>query len=179
MTEMRSSIVVQSSPAKERGRGKEISDDVDSVRIVAKRHGRDAMQGSMRGGRARRLSDAPARDALASNSVASGKGTAFVVFRAEAGRADGGNDRQKLLEGHVQVQETTLAEDPSVVIEDFIRNHQRQARERRDRGKSPRLFDVRQFSRGHVTNPFAALAGGIVTLISQRNDFTSGASRHE
>ena len=115
----------------------------------------------------------------ASTLLGGGKGAGFVVFGAKTGRTDRGDDCQKLFEGHVQIQETTLAKNPTIVVEDFIGNHQRQARERRDRGKTPRVIDSpRLGGRGH----FDGIIGDTVetvAVIPERNHLTSGASRHE
>ena len=109
-------------------------------------------------------------------SVADRKRAGFVVLRAKTGRADRGDHGQKLLERHVKIEETTLAEDPSIVVEDLIRDHQGEARKRRDRRKTPRLFDAWQPDCGGVLE-ISTL--GTVTFISERNYFTSGTSRHE
>jgi hypothetical protein len=41
--------------------------------------------------------------------------------------ADSGHDYEKLFESHLKVEKAALTEDPAVIVEDFIRNHQRQA----------------------------------------------------
>jgi hypothetical protein len=43
-------------------------------------------------------------------------------------RADGGDHREKRFESHIQVSESALAEEPSIVIEDLVRDHRGQRR---------------------------------------------------
>jgi len=61
-------------------------------------------------------------------SVARPDWVAFVVFGTECGGTYSGHDHEKLLERHLKVEKAALTEDPAVIVEDFIRNHQRQAR---------------------------------------------------
>jgi hypothetical protein len=123
--------------------------------------------------------------AAISASVTGGQSAGLVVLGAEAGRADCRDHCEKLLEGHVEIQKTALAEDPSVVIEDFIGDHHGEAWKGRDRGKAPRSFDARQFDYRRVPETLSesGLSGDTVVrtvaLIPERNHFTSGASRHE
>src|SRR5581483_3562246 len=77
-------------------------------------------------------------------SIAGYDRIALVVLGAKPGRAHGGHYGQELLEGHLQIDEAALAENPSVVIEDLVGNHQRQPRQARDDREAARL-DVRRF----------------------------------
>src|SRR5882762_3569117 len=51
---------------------------------------------------------------------------AGVILRAEASRTHRGDHGQELLERHLEIEEATLAENPSVVIQNLIRDHHRQ-----------------------------------------------------
>jgi len=73
-----------------------------------------------------------------SGSIAGVDRVALVVFRTEPGRADSCHDGEKLLEGHLKVEKAALTEDPAVIVEDFIRNHQRQAGLAGDKRKTSR-----------------------------------------
>jgi len=82
-------------------------------------------------------------------------------------------------EGHMQIEEATLTEDPSIVIEDFIWNHQRESRERGNSWKAPRLVDSRGIDRERVTDQFVDRAIDAIAFIAERYHVISGASRHE
>src|SRR5215472_7433552 len=70
---------------------------------------------------------------------------AGIVLRAQPGGADRRDHGEKLLERHLQVQESTLAEDPSVVIENFVRNRNRQLRKSTDCRKRTRIGRMNGF----------------------------------
>jgi hypothetical protein len=55
---------------------------------------------------------------------------ARIVFRAQAGRTYRRYHSQELLEGHLEIKKPALAKDPSVVVQDLVRDHHRQARQR-------------------------------------------------
>ncbi len=53
---------------------------------------------------------------------------ARVVLGTKSARIHRRDDRKKLLEGHVKIQEATLAEYPSKVFENLVGDHRGQAR---------------------------------------------------
>src|SRR5271169_4729155 len=55
---------------------------------------------------------------------------ARVVFGAQPGRTDGGDHGQKLLERHLEIEKSALAENPAVVVEDLVGDHHRQTWQR-------------------------------------------------
>jgi hypothetical protein len=117
---------------------------------------------------------ASSADALATILFASRERTGIVVLRAETGRTDRRDHGEKLFKRHMEIQETTLAEYPSVVIENFVRDHEGKARQRRNGRKSSRIFDLGQFN--------SELSGNCTlyrAIIPERNHFSSGALRHE
>jgi hypothetical protein len=111
--------------------------------------------------------------------IAGRKGAGFVVLRTQTGGTDRGDDSQELLERHMQIEEATLTEDPPVIIEDFIRNHERETRERGDRRKSSRLVDSRRLDQERIIDQFFASAIDAFVVIAERHHVISGASRHE
>ncbi len=111
--------------------------------------------------------------------IAGRKGAGFVVLRTETRRTDRGDDCQELLESHVEIEESALTKDPSVVIEDFIWNHEWEARERGDCRKSSRLVDSRRLDQERIIDQFFAGAIDAFVVIAERHHVISGASRHE
>jgi hypothetical protein len=99
-----------------------------------------------------------------------------IVLGCEPGGTNGGHHRQKLLEGHLEIEKSPLAEDPAVIIQNLVRNHQRQAREARYDGKSARSLNPSDFRIGFSrTVSFASQRIGL----SQRHYLRSGASSHQ
>src|ERR1700676_3712947 len=94
-----------------------------------------------------------AKAACASGSVGGLNCAALVIFRTESGRADCGYDGEELLERHLEVEKATLTEDPTVVVEDFIWNHQRKTRQARNNRNSARSVQRRQKSIRRSTSP--------------------------
>lgn len=97
-----------------------------------------------------------------------------VIFRAQTRGTDCGHYRQELFERHLQVQKPALTKDPSVVVENLVRNHQWQSRQRRNQRKPSRFLDPARIGsrrRQYLLADHAA--------ITQRHHFSSGASSHE
>ena len=84
-----------------------------------------------------------------------------------------------LLKCHVQIQKTALTEDPPVVVEDFIWNHQRETREGRDRRETPRVIDSSHLDGRRHFDGIIGDTVKTVAVIPERNHLRSGASRHE
>src|SRR5580704_16513882 len=102
--------------------------------------------------------------------------SSVIVLGREAGGTHGGHHRQELLEGHLEIEKSALAEDPAVIVENLVRNHQRQARETRDDRKSARSLDPPDFRIGfRRAVSFAYQRTGF----SQRHYLRSGASSHQ
>src|SRR5208282_2585817 len=81
-------------------------------------------------------------------SVAEGKLTR-VVLGAQPGRADGRNHGQKLLEGHLEVKEPSLAEHPAVVVENLVGNRNRELGKGTDRWERPRLSGLNRLEQAN------------------------------
>src|SRR5712671_6144448 len=84
------------------------------------------------------------RETGVERSVAGLDPDALVVFRRQSGRADSSHDSEKLLEGHLKIEKATLTENPAVIVEDFIGDHQRHARETGDNRESARCVEMRK-----------------------------------
>src|SRR5271163_2149627 len=55
---------------------------------------------------------------------------ARVVFGAQPCGTDGGDHGQELLERHLEIEKSALAENPAVVVEDLVGDHHRQTWQR-------------------------------------------------
>src|ERR1700736_169230 len=88
--------------------------------------------------------DAGRRFSRWSGSIAGVDVVALVVLRTQPGGADSRHDGEKLLEGHLEVEKAALTENPAVVIEDLVRNHQWQARQAGDDRKPSRPLQIWQ-----------------------------------
>jgi hypothetical protein len=84
------------------------------------------------------------RETGVERSIAGLDPDALVVFRTQPRRADSGHDREKLLEGHLKIEKAALTENPAVIVEDFIGDHQRHARETGDNRESARCVEMRK-----------------------------------
>src|SRR5580704_4558347 len=62
---------------------------------------------------------------------------ARIVFGTQRGRAHRRDNRQELLECHMEIEKSALAENPSKVVENLIGNHRGKSRRRRDRWERP------------------------------------------
>src|SRR6266481_2112983 len=82
---------------------------------------------------------------------------AGVILRAEASWTHSGDHGQELLERHLEIEEAALAENPSVVIQNLIRDHHRQTRQCRYDGKWMRLSRMDSV-------PYTGLVGRAVRL---------------
>src|SRR5882762_633117 len=81
-----------------------------------------------------------------SGSIAGVDRVAFVVFRTQTSGADSRHDGEKLLEGHLKVEKPALAEDPAIIVEDLVGNHEWQARQAGDDRETSRTLEIWQIS---------------------------------
>src|SRR5208282_2025870 len=61
-----------------------------------------------------------------SESIVGVRCLARVVLGAQPCRTDRGDHGQELLERHLEIEKSTLAENPAVVVEDLVGDHHRQ-----------------------------------------------------
>src|SRR5690242_8716754 len=83
------------------------------------------------------------RGLRAASSIVALYEVVLVVFRTESGRTDRRHHAQELLERHLKVEKASLAENPTIIVEDFIRDHQRQPRQTGDDREPTRRIQMR------------------------------------
>src|SRR5208337_4687657 len=99
-----------------------------------------------------------------------------IMLAAKSRGADCRDNRQKPFEGHVQIRESTLTKNPSVVIEDFVRNH---------RGQTGRSRSEREMTRRtcHLSRLYLLIRAGSGVLrdgvrLRHGNHFACGTHSH-